>query len=325
MNDIMVSICCTTYNHEKYINETIDSFLAQKTNFKFEILIHDDASTDLTQSIIREYTSKYPDIIKPIYQKENQYSKIRHVNEFNEKRALGRYIAICEGDDYWIDNQKLQKQVDFMETNPDFSICVHNAFYFSEKKDKIIGNVRPKDEISGLYSSDKIILGGGGLFPTNSMFYRTKFAQNYPSFYYDAPVGDYPKMIYFSLLGNVYYMSDIMSVYRTENSESWSGKHLNKNNQFGQGIIEHNIKIIEMLNRINQYSDEKYHNSINKAIRRLEMNNFVVQRDYSFLKSNLYKEIYSELSVKEKSLIFVQRFLPHLLKMYYFSKEHLHK
>ena len=115
-NEILVSICCITYNHEKYIRDAIEGFLMQKTDFPFEVLIHDDASTDGTADIIREYETKYPDIIKPIYQTENQYSKgIKISATYNYPRAKGKYIALCEGDDYWIDPYKLQKQVDFLE------------------------------------------------------------------------------------------------------------------------------------------------------------------------------------------------------------------
>lgn len=118
-----VSICCITYNHVTYIAQAIESFLMQKTTFPFEILIHDDASTDGTSEIIRDYERKYPDIIKPIYQTENQYSQGRSISAtYQFPRAKGRYIALCEGDDYWTDPLKLQKQVDFLEANPEYGM-----------------------------------------------------------------------------------------------------------------------------------------------------------------------------------------------------------
>lgn len=128
MNEIMVSICCLTYNHEKFIKDALEGFVNQKTSFKYEILIHDDASTDGTVEIIKEYEKKYPDLIKPIYQKENQYSKkIRATLTYQFPRANGKYIAMCEGDDYWIDENKLQKQFDILEKNNDISLCVHDS------------------------------------------------------------------------------------------------------------------------------------------------------------------------------------------------------
>lgn len=132
IQDPLVSICCITYNHEKYIKNAIESFLMQKTDFPFEIIIHDDASTDRTADIIKEYEKKYPDIINPIYQTENQYSKGVNVAFITFKKAKGRYIAICEGDDYWTDPMKLQIQTTFLERNPDYVITYAAVKPFDE-------------------------------------------------------------------------------------------------------------------------------------------------------------------------------------------------
>lgn len=126
----LVSIRCTVYNHDKYLEDCLNGFLIQKTTFPFEVFIHDDASTDSSASIIRKYVSKYPKIFKPFYEKENQYSKndgsFRKIT-WNPNYLQGKYIAICEGDDYWTDPHKLQMQVDFLETNPNYSMCFHSA------------------------------------------------------------------------------------------------------------------------------------------------------------------------------------------------------
>lgn len=136
---IKVSVCCITYNHAKNLRQCFDGFLMQKTNFKYEILVHDDASTDGTIDIINEYASKYPDLINPYIQKENQYSK---GNGFvgltiNFNRAKGKYIALCEGDDYWTDPLKLQKQVDFLDMHPKYSAVTGNAIRIKEDGTKI--------------------------------------------------------------------------------------------------------------------------------------------------------------------------------------------
>ena len=129
MNEnIAVSIICNAYNHENYIRDAIESFLMQKTDFAFEILIHDDASTDRTPEIVKEYEKKYPEIIKAIYQKENKYSKGVDIDiTFQYPRVQGKYIAVCEGDDYWTDAYKLQKQYDALEKNPHIDMCAHAA------------------------------------------------------------------------------------------------------------------------------------------------------------------------------------------------------
>jgi len=129
----LVSICCITYNHVSYIMEAIDSFLMQETTFPFEILIHDDASTDGTTDIIIDYANKYPDIIRTIIQTENQYSKGGLINpRFVFPKARGKYIALCEGDDYWTDKTKLQKQVNFLENNPDYVITYTDSQPFDK-------------------------------------------------------------------------------------------------------------------------------------------------------------------------------------------------
>ena len=132
----IVSICCTTYNHEDYIKDAIKSFLMQKTNFSFEILIRDDYSTDNTALIIKSYAKKYPKIIKPIFEQENTYSKgIRPLLALH-KLAKGKFIAICEGDDYWITKTRLQRQVDFLKTHDDYYIVLGKSLI--KKRDEVI-------------------------------------------------------------------------------------------------------------------------------------------------------------------------------------------
>ena len=122
----LVTIQCITYNHEPYIRQCLEGFVMQKTNFKFEAIVHDDASTDKTADIVREYAEKYPDIIKPIYETENQYSKSDgSLGRIMNAHTKGKYIALCEGDDYWTDPLKLQKQVDFLEANPEYVLTCH--------------------------------------------------------------------------------------------------------------------------------------------------------------------------------------------------------
>jgi len=150
MKKPLVSILCITYNHEQFIGKCLESLVSQECDFDFEILIHDDASTDGTQAIIIEFQHKYPEIVKPILQTENQWSiRPSGINlRFNYPRAKGKYIALCEGDDYWIENDKLQKQVAFLENNPDFSM-VCSAFNLI-KEEEIIPIVK-----EGIVSAEK--------------------------------------------------------------------------------------------------------------------------------------------------------------------------
>lgn len=253
-SNIVVSVICNTYNHELYIRQCLEGFVMQKASFKFEVLIHDDASTDKTADIIREYEAQYPDIIKPIYQTENQYSKKTGIMKtFQYPRVKGKYIALCEGDDYWIDPLKLQKQVDFMEGHPNHSLCfhAHNNEYSNGKSDAI-----------RRYSTDMIecpmediIMGGGGFMATNSMVYKAGIHKSYPEWVKMCPVGDLPLMLLLSTKGSVGYINEIMSCYRISSIGSWSQRmscDIKKQ-------IDHNSKIKRMWIAFDSYTERRYH------------------------------------------------------------------
>ncbi len=143
----IVSICCSTYNHEKFICEALDGFLIQKCNFPVEILIHEDCSTDNTAAIIKEYQQKYPHLIKPVFQKENQYSKgIKPFTHLLYPRARGKYIALCEGDDYWTDPYKLQKQVDVLEASQEYMFCLGGYKIIYQNKQESINVILAQSE-----------------------------------------------------------------------------------------------------------------------------------------------------------------------------------
>ncbi len=222
----VVSICCITYNHEPYVEDALEGFLNQETNFPFEILIHDDASTDRTAAIIREYEVKYPRLIKPIYQTENQYSKGLKMNPtFNFPRSKGQYIALCEGDDYWIASEKLQTQVQLMREYPDVNISFHPAYKvdgFELKKNKIFAN-HSKDV--KIFTPKEVILGGGGFMPTQSLMIKSELLKNLPDWFFNnAPVGDYYLQIISSIDNGALYFPMILGIYRTNITGSWSSE-----------------------------------------------------------------------------------------------------
>lgn len=262
-NEIMVSIECNSYNHEKFIAEALDSMLMQKTDFAYEILIHDDASTDRTAEIIRGYERKYPDIIKPIYQTENQYSKDNPVDWFSYERAQGKYMAVCEGDDYWTDPEKLQRQVDYMEAHPECSMCVHAAEKVSAITKKTVSAIRPsqKDKI---FSVEEVIEGGGELFATNSILYSRERIPEYPDYYLNAAIGDYPLVICGALSGTVYYMDRNMSVYRVEVKGSWTDTQVSDLSTKQKHLQE----VAVLLDEINVYTNFKYDTVISRTKRR---------------------------------------------------------
>ncbi len=239
----VVGICCATFNHENFISKALDSFLMQETDFPFEVLINDDCSTDNTAKIIIEYEKKYPNIIKPIYQKENQYSKGIKINSvFNFPRAKGNYIALCEGDDYWTDKNKLQIQIDEMEKYPDIDLSFH---YASELIDNKIGKTISKHSNKNhIVSTSEVIFGGGFFMPTASLIIKKSTIENLPDWFYkDAPVTDVIYQIFGSLNGSL-YINKNMSIYRRGESGSWS--QMNKS-------IEKRISHMKKTNTVHKY------------------------------------------------------------------------
>lgn len=312
MDNIMVSISCTTYNHEDYIADALESFLMQKIKFKYEILIHDDASTDRTAEIIKDYEKKYPEIIKPIYQTYNQYSKGIKVGKFNRERAKGKYIAICEGDDFWTDEYKLQKQVEYMELHPDCSMCVHAAYKVNEEKVKYRKQIRPSIG-NKIFSVEEVIDGGGGLFATNSIMYPRHLGIDMPSFYNNAPIGDYPLAIYLALQGKVYYIDEFMSAYRIKSKGSWSER---MSESTMDERIEHKKKIEKMLNEVDKYSDYKYTTVIKKFINKNWFNLMIDLKKFNEIKTGQFKEYYSSLDLKSKMKIFAKQYFPYTVKLF---------
>lgn len=214
----LVSICCITYNHAKYIQDCLEGFLCQKTTFPYEILIHDDASTDGTQDIIRKYQKRYPGIIKPILQKENQYSQGKNIGRFNFDRAKGRYFSLCEGDDFWCDSNKLQCQFEFMESHYDYSLCGCSAWVMNHFSHTITGKAMIWNFPTSTPESTRAIFFREHPFLTSGLFFRRdSFKLIQKNYYRDmrgAAMGDALLMFHLSLVGKVAYIPRLMTVYR---------------------------------------------------------------------------------------------------------------
>ncbi len=214
-----VGIHCITYNHEKYIEDALKSFVNQRTQFEFKVYISDDASTDATQEIIKEYAAKYPDIIAPIFHKKNIGSFENFI--FNFKRIKAEYVCICDGDDYWIDNDKLQKQVDFMDKNQDCSICFSpTKVIFEDKSSEDF--IYPDQKF---FQKDFLSLADlleVNFIQTNSVMYRWRFNKEELQF----PTGIQPADWYMHLLhaesGKIGFITDVTSVYRRWGGSIWT-------------------------------------------------------------------------------------------------------
>lgn len=308
MEQIEVSICCTTYNQEKYIAQALDSFLMQKTDFSYEIIIHDDASTDGTLEIIRQYEKRYSNIVV-IAQHENQYSKKKDILvEFIYPKVRGKYIAICEGDDYWISDQKLQKQYDFMEKNNDCSICIHGSQ--KTKDGEIFQIVRPF-KYNTKVPTETLIVSGGGFCMTNSFFLRTSKIKDYLSFYdkcnmIDVGISDIVWLLGFSLLGNVYYIDECLSAYRVCSENSWSSKIAKLS---PQKRAKGYLRSVKFMDDVNIFTNRKYESAIRYRIKNLEFFAYLVVGNYKEMKNERYREFYNALSFKQKAKTMVKYIL----------------
>ena len=225
----LVSVCSITYNHELFIRDALDSFLMQETDFPFDVIIHDDASTDRTADIIREYVEMYPHIIKPFFQTENQYSKSMSFGSILQLvflSAQGEYIALCEGDDYWTDPRKLQIQIEEMRKRPECDISFHPAFH------KYMDKTRP-DEVCCQHRKDtcviplsEVIRGDGGFCPTASLIIKKNTLNNFPEWFYSPllPFTDYFIQVYGAKNGGALFINIPLATYRYGTPNSWTYK-----------------------------------------------------------------------------------------------------
>lgn len=222
--EIMVSICCITYNHENYIADAIEGFLMQETDFNYEIIIHDDASTDKTADIIRSYEQNYPGIIKPIYQKVNQYSQgVKILPTFLYPKAKGKYIALCEGDDYWTDSKKLQIQFECLEKNQDAVCCYHSDYILGERGLKRESRLSSQDQRD--YSSYELMACQTHILPLTAFFRNVDALKDYPQEAKYVKNGD---TFLFSILGQYgsgkYLPMIEPAIYRVHEGGIWSMK-----------------------------------------------------------------------------------------------------
>lgn len=286
---ILVAIHCLVYNHEPYLCDCLEGFVMQKTNFRFVAIVHDDVSTDKSAEIIREYAEKYPDIIKPIFETENQYFKPGRALDKIMNDAIdstsAKYVAMCEGDDYWTDPYKLQKQVNLLEEHPAISICINQVRTVSRNKE-LLDTYMPSNDIikQGVFSlEDFCRLEWGNMqwvFHFNGFMCRKEYAVDWlqNDVLCMIPYGDMPLLLYCLLQGNGYYIHEQMSCYRVD-----SGGFNTTISANPLRSIQTERKLAFALQAFDEYTHRQYHKYIQQRIRLCEY------REYTLGKKSLWK------------------------------------
>lgn len=298
MSTPLVTIRCLVYNHEPYLRQCLDGFVMQKTNFPFEAIVHDDASTDRSAEIIREYAERYPDIIKPIFETENQYSKrdgsIRRI--LNE-HTRGKYVAMCEGDDYWTDPLKLQKQVDVLEHDSNIGLCYTKARLYNQKKGEFLSDIAlPYNGIKSMLVRNPIV--------TLTVVYRREL---YDSYLKEIEIdnkkwltGDYPLWLWIASQKDISFIDEVTAVYRyLENSASHSHRDFQKQLAFNESIKNIQLFYIQKLNM-----DEKLVSLINDEFYRRVVTDCLINGDRISCIDNLKRIENKTFREKVKRVLF---------------------
>lgn len=239
----LVSVCCVTYNHEKYIENALKGFLIQETTFPFEIIVYDDASTDGTVEIIKKIVSKYPNIVKPVLQLKNQYS-ICSSNPaiIALANCKGKYIAWCEGDDYWISQDKLEMQAEVLKTHVDVSMVFSSAIQKQAGKKDWIRNKYDKTGIIDI-TMEWVLKKGGGFYPTASVMFRSNILIDPPKWLWLHTTADYPLALLCRTHGKFFYLDEPLIVYNCHENSVSHAKHSQSIETLNQAIKKRSIEL----------------------------------------------------------------------------------
>jgi len=296
----VISITCVVFNHEKFIEDTLDGFLSQNTSYSFEVLIHDDLSTDNTILIIEKYRKKFPNIIKPLYQEINQYSRGYNPLAILFSEVKGEYMAHCDGDDYWTDEKKLQIQITEMKKYPKLNMSFHYASgLFAKKRCNTYGKQADENRV---FTTQEVILGGGEFCTTSSLIFRSRLLKKIPKWFYKTLVGDYPIQVLGAASGEgALYINRDMCIYRVGELNSWTSALKETKNSYAQLCLANRF-----LNNLNKTLEKRYNTEFAKVI---ADKNFAFLCKISFsieYREKLYREFEHTLTAKQK---FIWRFV----------------
>jgi len=317
MGEVKVSIHCLCYNHEKFIVEALDGMVNQKTNFAYEIIVHEDASTDRSAEIVKEYEQKYPELIKVIYQEKNQYSQ--NIDAFRTHMfpvSRGKYIAICDGDDFWCCEDKLQLQYDFLEAHPDTFMVACNSERIRTDGSKINNVVEVQG--SRYIPVEELIFKNKSVPQQSSLMFRREFYEvEQPEWFYKT-VMDNRFRLFSACLGKVYYIDRVMAKYRAMVQGSYSMSLRKDQTHYKKQLTS----AIEFFEHFDEYTSFKYTEAIKKEITRRSILLAMAERDYKKA-HELAKTSGIPLGRKMRTLLFIRYYFPWVepaLKKYAYRK-----
>ena len=307
-----------TYNQKDYISQALDSILTQKGDVDFDILIHDDCSDDGTSELIKKYQKNYPSIIRIVEEKERTFIKEGfNMMIYNHVVPLidSKYVAYLDGDDYWCDEYKLQKQLAFMESHPDYSMCFHCAYQLKNNVD-LSSKWFIADE--GDVDMSFIINDNSGIkIATSSLFVKSVVFKDFPNWRKLYPVEDIPLYINAVMNGKIHRLSDLMCVYRQFSTGSWSGQ--NKDNN--QKMIDHLGKMKTAVNYFNDQTNGVYQQLVSAQVLSFEFRIALLKKEYKTIFLKQYRHLYKRLSKKERFSLKLQYRLPHLYNLVHRKKK----
>ena len=304
----LVTVILPTHNHAPFIAQAIESVLMQKTEYPFDILLHDDASTDGTADICRDYAAKYPDKITLIAQSVNQYTIDRRIqSHILIPKVSAKYTAILDGDDFWVDPDKLQKQLSYLEAHPDCTLCIGGADLV-DVDNRVIGRVAPYD-VDRVVDPADMIRGGGGFNATNTIVMPTQLLKDLPKFADYVEAEDIPFQLLGALSGYAWYIADTLMAYRIAVPGSWSTRQY-------ASAMETRIKTSRDLIALNEgydaFSNGKYHEAFVDAIHYQEFLILTYQHKLREAKRPPYRVFYDQLSWKRKLRLFGEKYCTNL-------------
>ena len=321
MNEIMVSIIVLNYNQEQYIRKCLDSLIKQKCKYRYEIIVHDDCSSDTSISIIKEYVQSYPNIIRPIFQTENKWTKvggkiiIQYIYPVVSEST--KYIAICEADDYWSDEYKLQKQVDILENNPNCSFCVAKVLKVTEDDQSMNEYYPPSKFKEGIIRSEdfiKLVLCENYAFQTSSYMYPISYyrqLKTIPTFVMVCKIFDQVMQLFYGDKTDVYYIDEAMSCYRVLSEGSWTQKNLSDKELY----LNHQKNMIDTITEYNKYTNGKYKEYCDYFILKREWKIVFTNEDYKGMLKREYRLFFKKLDFRSKTYAVLNAYFPWLIRI----------